>query len=233
MQPARIRLSGAAGEAVEVWHADLDVSAEELESLRQMLDAGERARAGRILIPRVARRFVAARALLRMLVGRALGIAPEAVVFRYGPHGKPALAGDLAASGVRFNLSHSESGALVGLAQAREVGVDIECFRAGIDIRQLVERYFAPKECAWVLAAPEESRPQRFYFCWTAKEAYLKARGDGLAFPLAGFEVLPGPRSGAPRLVVYGDAAETARWELHSVPLPAGWTGALAVARSQ
>jgi 4'-phosphopantetheinyl transferase len=217
---------------VRVWLIDLTVDDNDLDELIRLLDIDERARAARFVRTHLSRRFVASHAALRILLGGALGIAPEAVRFRYGIRGKAALAGELAASEMTFNLSHSGEAALIAIAERRAVGVDLEDLRRDVDFELLTAHSLAQAEYAWISSLPPESRREAFYTCWTAKEAYIKARGDGLSFGLKDFETLPDAESDGLRLTVYKTAVESARWTLTRLSLPPGWIGALAVEAS-
>jgi 4'-phosphopantetheinyl transferase len=150
------------------------------------LSDDELARRERILHPRALAEFLAGRRLVRELLGRLLGVAPaelRLVANRYG-----ALALDPDTHGRRwcFNLSHTDG--LLALAVAESsIGVDVEdVTRPGRTV-ELADRFFAPSEIAALHALPEAGRRARFFDLWTLKEAYIKARGMGLAIPLADF----------------------------------------------
>jgi 4'-phosphopantetheinyl transferase len=183
----------------------------------------------RFAMTHLTRRFVASHAALRVMLGRILGIAPEAVQFRYGAKGKPSLVEGLGADELKFNLSHSGDAAVIAITERREVGIDLEQTNSHLDVEPLAAQFFAPAEHSWVVSTPSNLRCEAFYICWTAKEAYVKARGDGLSFELSDFEVLPSPKGDGLRLTVYQDAAEATRWTLRRLDLPAGWVGAIAV----
>jgi 4'-phosphopantetheinyl transferase len=214
---------------VRVWFVDLKTGDNDLHRLKQLLDAEERERATRFATTYLSRRFVASHAALRVLLGGTLGIAPEAVRFCHGASGKPSLAGDCPASEVHFSLSHSGEAALIGIAEGRPLGIDLENVRDDLDFELLATQFLAHAELNWIASAPPESRRDAFYICWTAKEAWLKARGDGLSYSLNGFEVLPLSKSNVLRLKVYGHNVESTRWTLRRLSLPLGWIGALAV----
>ena len=148
------------------------------------LDEEEQRRAARFVVEEPRMSFTVARAVLRILLGQRLGIAPAAVRFTYGAYGKPAVNGDL-----RFNLSHAGSMALYGFAWGREIGVDIEHHRRQTDRMGIAQRFFHPDECARILQLPEQLREKAFYDVWSRKEAYIKATGMGLSLPLTGFQV--------------------------------------------
>lgn len=213
---------------VHVWRAALSLQAPWLPNPSQILAADECERAAHFRLPRDRDRFVAARIVLRVILGHYLSIAPQEIRFSYGPHGKPALATEHAANGLRFNLSHSSGVVLIALARGREVGVDVEYIRPNLEYDQLAVQFFSPAEAAALRALPAERRVAAFFACWTRKEAYVKARGDGLVYPLDRFTVSLAPGEPAALLSVDGDALEGSRWSLYDlVPAP-GYAAALA-----
>ena len=221
---------------VHVWRASLALSSPWLQHLRSTLVADELHRALRFHFQVDRERFIAARGLLRIILARYLDLEPGQLRFSYGPGGKPWLAPGQAAGGLSFNLSHSHDLALFAFARGREVGVDVE--RVGRDVLEkgLAERFFAPGEVAALQALPPDRQVEAFYHVWTCKEAYLKARGEGLLVPLDEFEVSVNPDAPAALLRVQGDPGETHRWSLRTL-YPTGqldaapvYVGALAVA---
>jgi 4'-phosphopantetheinyl transferase len=178
--PDRLDLTG---NDIHVVRVRLDVA---IGCAADLLDDDERHRASRFVFERDHRRFVIAHAWVRILLGRCLSRRPESLRFVAGPHGKPALAD--AAIDLRFNLSHAGERALVALALGRDVGVDIEEERQ-IDALELASRFFAPAESEALRALAPSERIPAFFRCWTRKEAFIKALGEGLSFPLREFEV--------------------------------------------
>lgn len=127
--------------------------------------------------------FLAGRVLARSLVGRTLGIAPDRWPWREGPRGRPEIG--LARTPLSFNIAHSGGLVVCALAREAEVGVDVEDrHRASLD-RDLVARYCSPAEAADIDRHGDEGWRDRFLEYWTLKEAYLKARGLGIAVHLA------------------------------------------------
>jgi 4'-phosphopantetheinyl transferase len=173
--------------ALELFPLDIDAAA--ITRLDALLSPAERARAARFHSPRHAQRFIVAHARLRELLAPLLGIAPAQIEFAAGPHGKPALSGAAAAAGIQFNLSHSDGMGFIGWARGREIGVDVECWRALRDEAALVRRFFSRAEIAAYEALPEAQRRAGFFALWTRKEAYVKAVGRGLGLPLHSFDV--------------------------------------------
>ncbi len=179
--------------------------AERLSELRALLSPEESAREARFVFPDLRDKFAAGRGQLRELLGAALGQDPRALGFQYGESGKPALvAGEL-----RFNLSHSGEVALLALSLHRELGVDVEVFKQRAYL-EVGTRFFAPAERAELLATRADEQPAKFFDIWTAKEAFVKATGQGITVPLEDFErrwdapgvghieILRGPHAGRP-----------------------------------
>jgi 4'-phosphopantetheinyl transferase len=208
-----------------VWYADLDLDEQGANRLMVQLDTGERTRAQRFAFPHLRTRFVAAHAFARQVLGQYLNIAPECVRYTYAAQGKPGLSN---AGDVRFNLSHSADLAALAITRNREVGIDIERTHEIADMLNLARRYFSQPEIDWLVAMPQNSQTSAFFTCWTAKEAYLKARGDGLLFPLDRFQALPIAGSERLGLAVYGEPAESERWHMTRLEIPDA-IGALAV----
>jgi 4'-phosphopantetheinyl transferase len=174
-----------------------------LASYEALLSPEERDRAARFRFERHRRRFVVTHALVRESLSRCAPVAREAWSFRAGKRGKPEVAGPASGLGLRFNLSHTDGLAACAVARSCDVGVDVE---AGARVRrhlEVAERFFSPREVAALRALPAPEREGRFLDTWTLKEAYLKARGLGLAIPLDAFTFLvDGPR---PRLELERD----------------------------
>lgn len=207
-----IRLTG---KDVGVWRASLEPGELWLDRFRSILSGDELERAGRFRFDEHRRRFVAARGILRHLVASTIGGKPEDVRFRYGAHGKPFVDGE-----VSFNMSDSGSVAVYAIGIGREIGIDIEQVRAIRDAGALASRFFAPREAETILRSSTDQQ-NAFFTCWTRKEAYIKARGEGLSMPLHSFEVSIAP-SERPRLVSASiDPLEVTRWSMDAFsPLP-------------
>ncbi|MBI3457317.1 MAG: 4'-phosphopantetheinyl transferase superfamily protein [Candidatus Rokubacteria bacterium] len=216
------------GEDVHVWSAWLEQPAARAHQLAGLLSADERGRAQRFRGELDRERFIAGRGVLRAILGRYLDADPKDLEFRYGPSGKPCLAGNLEAAGLHFNVSHSAAVAVYAVARGREVGVDVERLRAIPDAERIAARFFSEQERAALRAILPGDRTSAFYRCWTRKEAYLKALGEGLTRPLPSFDVSLAPGH-APRLLrVEGDPQAPFRWTLRSLEPAPNYVGALA-----
>lgn len=214
---------------VHVWRAALDVPLNRLRRLCDLLSEDERARAERFRFPLHRNRFAVARGLLREILGTYSGDPPQGLRFRYGTSGKPELDGEATSAPLKFNLSHSGGLALYAVARGRELGVDIETLRPGVEEEEIAERFFSAREVETLRSVPSGGRTEAFFNCWTRKEAYIKARGEGLSLPLDGFDVSLTPGEPAALLAVRGALGETERWSLRALDAGAGYAAALAV----
>ena len=215
--------------AVHVWRASLDVSTSCLHSLQGTLTPDECTRAERFYFQEHRERFIAGRGLLRNILSRYLDRKPGQLRFRYNSYGKPALIEETGVEGICFNLSHSHDMALYAVTHGREIGVDIERFRPDVEAEKLAERFFSPREAAVLRALPEQLRKEGFFNCWTRKEAYIKAEGEGMAIPLSSFDVSLAPGAAAALLRSQNPPQETSRWSLQALDPKPGYAAALAV----
>jgi 4'-phosphopantetheinyl transferase len=233
---------------VHVWHVDLKAWEKEAGSLLELLEAEERERAARFKFPGPRDQFVISRALLRRALGCYLRIDAREVRFRTTANGKPELAAtselhsggrrpedlrseDLRSEDLRFNLSHTEGAAVFAIARNRQVGVDVERIRADTNAMELAQRFFSHPEVQWLRSQPASELVSAFFVCWTGKEAYIKAHGEGLSMSLSSFGVLPVASAAGSKLQlnVYDDPEETRRWSICALEFGAGLRAALAV----
>jgi 4'-phosphopantetheinyl transferase len=149
---------------------------------RQWMSMAERDRFDRFRHDQGRVMFALGRLMARTLVGRALGVSPDAWAWREGPHGRPEVAHDHC--DVHFNVSHSAGLVLCAIARGRQVGIDVEDLARPRPNWALVERYCSPAE-ADDIRQHGDRWPEQFLKYWTLKEAYLKARGVGISVPLA------------------------------------------------
>jgi 4'-phosphopantetheinyl transferase len=194
----------------------LDVGEEEVRASEALLSEDERKRASRFVFDRDKRRFVVARAGLRKLLAHQLRLDPSSVELKYSSTGKPALGDQSAIADLRFNVSHSEDVAVFAFALGRDIGIDVEFVRAIPDADGIAARFFSLRENEAYFALDARDRPQGFFNCWTRKEAFIKAIGDGLSHPLDRFDVSLAPRDPARILSVDGVPGEDCGWMVHS-----------------
>lgn len=220
-----------AADAVHLWRVRLGPTLAGGDAW-DLLSDGERARARRFFQDHHRRRFVAAHAgLRRILAGYTTQPARE-LRFTVGPHGKPSLAEPPSARRkLEFNLSHSADLAVIAVAWERPVGVDLERWKREMDHLALAERFFSPAERASLreLAEREDDLVHGFFAAWSRKEAYLKARGEGVTRGLHHFDVTLAPGEQA-RLVADRLDSAVDRWRMRSFDPEPDYSGAIVVA---
>jgi 4'-phosphopantetheinyl transferase len=217
------------GGEVRVWRASLDLGEAALESLISHLGEDERERVGRFHFRRDAVRFAASRVALRTGLAERLGVDPGALVFQYGPHGKPALAAPFDRSGLSFSASRSEGVGLYAAAWGRRIGVDIERVRPMPDLEEVAALTFSPEERRQLDRLAPAERLTGFFNCWTRKEAYLKAIGTGLTDSPSRFSVSLAPGAPASLDRVDDDPRAPERWTLAALDVDRGYVAAVAV----
>jgi 4'-phosphopantetheinyl transferase len=219
--PAQLTL---ADDEVHVWRASLEVPALHLQQLRECLAEDELSRANRFVFEKDRNHYIAARSQLRHILGLYLHQEPETFQFEYTSHGKPSLVGD---HNLNFNLSHSGKLALYAITRRRDLGIDIEWMRPDFSGIEIAEHYFSKNEVAVFRRLPENLRPDAFFTCWTRKEAYIKAIGEGLSCPLDTFDVAFAPGE-APRLLANRTKPdEVTRWSMYDFAAGQGYKAAL------
>jgi 4'-phosphopantetheinyl transferase len=223
--PARLALDR---HEVHIWRIPLAQPAAAREALWPTLAPDERERAERFHFARDRARFIVARGVLRAILGRYLECEPGRLRFHYNQYGKPALAPDREAAGLSFNLSHTHDLALYALARSRAIGVDVEQLRDDLDHMAIAEQFFSLREVEMLRALPPEVRGSAFFNCWTRKEAYVKARGEGLSLRLDQFDVSLAPGAEVELLGVASDQGERSRWSLRSIDPGPAYVAALA-----
>jgi 4'-phosphopantetheinyl transferase len=182
---------------------DLDVDDATCARFGKLLSAEEQCHVAHFHFAVDRRRYTVRHGRLRQLLAERIGCDAGEVRLTYNAYGKPCLE----ASDLTFNMSHSRGTALFAFARGREIGCDIEWRDPSLATMQIAARFFAPGEIVALRALPEQQRPEGFYNCWTRKEAYVKARGEGLSLPLDGFEV--SLRPGDPAMLLSGGTGWT------------------------
>ncbi len=223
-EPAsHLRLTGL---EIQIWIVRLIASEARLEQCRSWLSVDEEARAARFRFDEHRRAFILGRGVLRALLGAYLDMLPQQIRFSYGPKGKPALPD--ATHPLRFNTSNCGDLAVYAFLNGCEIGIDVERVRPIPDMEQIAARFFAAEESAELMTLPAPERPAAFFSCWTRKEAYIKAVGDGLAVALDSFRVTF-RRGEEPKMVCLGGSTEAAGvWTLYDFSPAAEHAGALA-----
>jgi len=200
---------------IQIHRVKLEASEEIIAAFEGFLCLDEIEHARRFRFPWLRSRYILARGALRLFLANYLNAQAREIRFDYGQQGKPRIHD----AGLEFNISHSESIALMAFSRECEVGVDVEIIRPMADLDGLAQRFFHPAEVAELRSLAPEAQQEAFFVCWTRKEAYLKAGGEGLSIPLDSFRVT---LSDSPQIVVTKNEQRSRRacrlWDLSSRP---------------
>ncbi len=194
----------------------------DVRELAALLDQDERSRAERFVRAEDRTRFIVSHGVLRKLLAERLGSAAAEIRFEALRYGKPFVPH----SAWQFSLSHSGDFMLCAFARNLQLGVDIEQMRSMPDYDSIAERYFADDERRQLRELPDGRRQEGFFRIWTLKEAYLKATGEGLNFPLSDFDVNLNPVG---LLRAAGRPDEEKKWGMAAFSPHPGYQAAIAV----
>lgn len=180
-------------QTIHLWWISLDLTEEDLQTCIALLSESEKIKADRFKFPQHQRRYQAVHGILRIILGRYLNLDPAQINFTHSDRGKPYLTEDCNPLNLQFNLSHSENMAIVGISRDRRIGVDLEKMRSMENSLQLAKRFFCDSEYALLTQTIPKKRDKLFFQLWTAKEAYLKATGEGISGGLNQVEIALNP----------------------------------------
>jgi 4'-phosphopantetheinyl transferase len=210
---------------VHVWKANLDHQQPIIEMFWNALSDDERERAARFRFLKDRLQFIFARGILREILGFYLKVPPSSLRFQYSAFGKPWLA----ETHLQFNVSHASEIILLAFAIDLELGIDVEKVRADLATEEIAERFFSAHEVAVLRSLPKTLRAEAFFNCWTQKEAFIKAIGEGLSCPLDQFDVVPAPGEPAGLLATRVQGNPASKWLLKSLKVKPGFKAAIAV----
>ena len=185
-----------------------------LDQLRQVLSPDEKERARLFRFDEHRNSFIVSRGLLRIILGNCVGTESSAIRFVYGSRGKPSTPNSRR---IRFNLSHSGDFVVYALAKGQELGVDVEHIRPVENMEEIARHFFSADEFRELWTVPHDRRTKAFFDCWTRKEAFIKAIGHGLSYPLNRFQVTLLPDEPAGFVSINGRPGSETQWSLHDV----------------
>ena len=213
---------------IHVWSQSLSREPAEIESFRTFLSKDELERVARFRFEASRGEYIVSRGTLRALVGLYLEVPPQELRFVYSEYGRPSLAPGTSSRLLNFNIAHSGDVVLLAFAEGRQVGIDVEKLRRDFATSEIAERFFSIAEREALRALPQDQRHEAFFRCWTRKEAFIKALGEGLSHPLDQFDVSLAPGGPAVLLATRPDAQEAKRWKLWNIYVPGDYAAALA-----
>ncbi|HLJ27351.1 MAG TPA: 4'-phosphopantetheinyl transferase superfamily protein [Candidatus Angelobacter sp.] len=214
---------------VHVWRISLAENEGAVQRCRVLLSSDEKERASRFYFEKHRRRFVLGRGAMRQILGRYLQLGPEKLVFSYGSKGKPELAECPNGPQIRFNLSNSDDLAVLAVTHEHQVGIDVEFINREFASEEIAHRFFSAHEVNTLRAVSPDQRAEAFFSCWTRKEAYIKAVGEGLSIPLDSFDVAFGADVPAALLEVRNAPEGQPQWSMYDLAVPPEFRAALVV----
>lgn len=221
--PDKLTLNDA---EAHIWRVDLDLDEYFRSSLLKLLSPDENDRARKFRFVKDSRNFIVVRGILRSLISNYLEINPAEISFQYSKFGKPSIADN---NSLQFNISHSQSMALFGFTKKFNIGVDVEFVNPNIEVRDIAAKFFSRNEILNLFALPAEQQTLGFFNCWTRKEAFIKAVGEGLSFPLDQFEVSLEPDKPAKLLATDWDPKAVSKFSMYSLAAGVDYVGSLVI----
>lgn len=218
-------------ERIQLWYVRLAAAEPCIADFYWICSCDEQKRANAFRFAKQREHFIIGRGLLRIILGWYCATHPRQITLRYGAKGKPFLLspGEFLKNDLQlyFNVSHCEDCAVLAFSRNRDLGVDIERVRDLPDAEAIATQFFSPHEAAELLSVDPSFRAEAFFNCWTRKEAYLKAIGNGLSSPLYEVEVSLLP--GEPAVLRKLKGRSASQWSLLQLHPQPGHVGALAV----
>lgn len=217
-------------DTVHVWRARFQPAFPSRKRLAESLSEEETDRAKRFVHPSDRDRYVFSHGVLRSILCHYVGCVPRELGFKADEYSKPCLVSPADGKGIQFNISHSGDMTLVAVSRGPAVGIDVELVREVPDALQIVTRFFSPQEREFFASVPQTDLRDSFFDYWTSKEAFLKAMGEGLSYPLDEFSVVL--RKGEPEGTVYtrnDDQANAHCWRIVRLQPGSGYCGALVI----
>jgi len=211
---------------VDVWKVSKQIHEDRLEQYWSVLNTEERERALKFRFEKDRNCAIIARGVLRNLLSNYTGLKPENIHFEFGSNGKPAICQH---TPIQFNVSHSTDAIVFGFTKSYILGIDVECTEDDLDVENVAKSFFSETEVHSLLKLDQAYHKQAFYNCWTRKEAFIKAEGSGLSFPLKEFSVSLASSAEAELLETRWNKKEKEKWTLTAFTPAENYIGALAI----
>lgn len=220
-QPAELNRN-----AVHIWRIALPDFLSHLDSFKTLLDDNEINSADRFHFKKDHDRYVISHGALRIILARYLNVEPQSIVYEKASHGKPFLKDH---PEFKYNLTHSGQMVLCAINLEKELGVDVEYLDKKVEYIELADRFFESNESAFIARQQGDALKHAFFKTWTQKEAFIKAIGLGLSFPLKNFRVEAAPDLPGDLIAVNDDVLRVSDWRLESFQVADDYFGAVAV----
>lgn len=211
---------------VSVWFISFDVSEDKITFLSSFLSEDEILKASKFRFKKDKNCSIITRGALRFLSSKYLKENPEDIKFKYGEYGKPYYNME---TKLKFNVSHSGNMAVIGFVLNDDIGVDIEEIKTDFEVFDIASNYFSKLEIETLNELPKEKHVEYFYRCWTRKESFIKAKSQGLTFPLDSFSVSIHSDKKTELLETKWDEKEKSTWKLFTFSPHQNYIGAVSV----
>lgn len=223
-----LKLQDLPEKIIHIWYCDFDQNRAQINYYTSLLSKDEKQKADRFKFKKDEDCYIITRGILRLLIASYLRMNAKDLSFKYTSFGKPYLA---IKNELKFNVSHSGNMAAFAFFKGQEIGVDIEKVKNDFDVLELAQNFFSQTEIIALENQPKEELPKAFFRCWTRKEAFIKAEGSGLSFPLDKFEVSLDDDFHAELLETQWNSEEKKEWKLFSFVPATGYIAAVAIAK--
>lgn len=206
--------TGPQEDEIHIWMLSLNQPGTSIGNYERTLSTFELNRANAYQSIDLRTKYVLAHISLRFILGHYLDTEPHEIIYGYETHGKPYIIAP-ESQDLNFNMTYSQDRALIALMKGNSIGIDLEYYKDLSDVNQLVDRYFSPAERSYYYQLKPEDRLRAFYRGWTRKEAFIKALGSGLSFPLDSFTVTITPDEPVRLDNLKGDSPK--RWQIYDL----------------
>lgn len=213
---------------LHIWKINSENFIQSSPVLYEILSVEEKQRAERFHFENDKIVYICARSILRMLLSKYINQDYSSIDFNFNEYGKPELPEVINPKNIKFNVSHSENLVLIGFIPNVSLGVDIEYILPNSDLIEIASKYFSSKEIDSLIRFPGEKRTEAFFNCWTRKEAFIKAVGEGLSYPLDKFSVSLNDEFDV-EITIENNQQESSQWKLISFQPEERFAGAFAV----
>lgn len=210
---------------VHIYKTKLNKPEAEIKKLQQLLSEDELQRSQRYKLKHLTDNYIVARGILRKVLGSYLDLSPSSLKISYKDKGKPFLEG----SDLKFNLSHSNDIAVYAFTLTDEVGIDVEQVREVSDALQIARRFFSLDEYITLKEIDEVNTNLTFFNCWTRKESFIKAIGEGLSYPLEYFSVTLKPGDLPGMTWIRNKDLEANQWSMHNIEIESNYVSSLSI----
>lgn len=197
---------------IHIWYININDYQNHTNELMHYLDDQENKRAQQFKFAKDRNSFICSHAILRRLLSKYCNCDQKKILYNYNAFNKPSLNNDY---NINFNLSHSFHRGIIAITKNHPIGIDIEYMKNKPILDDLAKRFFSAHEYNEYKILPQQQKTLGFYNCWTSKEAFVKAVGMGLTFPLKNFTVNLNPELKAKILSSKNQTININEWKLH------------------